>query len=693
MSGIASLPWVRLHALKDYYDMVALALEHPGLRVTFNVVPSLVDQIEDVAAEGAQDPALLLARRDAGTLTSEERHLLLDLFFSVPYRTRIAPFPRYAALYHKRGGRGPEGTFADAAPRFKDRDLRDLMVWFHLAWSGETLGRSEVVRSLIRKGEGFTESEKAALLDAQQEFLRGVLPKLRSAADEGAIEISTSPYYHPILPLVCDSDSAHESSPGLPVPHPHFRRQGDAVEQVRDAVARHREVFGTSPGGMWPSEGSLSEEVVRIMGAEGIRWAASDEGVLANAIALSSWGGWPGGRLPHDTICRAYRLQGSGPALFFRDRELSDLLGFTYSAWGSEAAAEDFTRRLLVVRNRIGATSADAVLPVILDGENAWEHYPDNGVHFMRSLYRRLTATAGIRTTTFSEYLGASPEPLRLERLRAGSWIRSDFTTWIGHPEKNLAWDLLRGARESFDRRAGEIPEEDRRLARRCLMAAEGSDWFWWYGEEHSSEEDPIFDASFRGLLRETHRLLGEVPPVRLSEPIMGRERRALFEPPTGALRPTIDGRLTDYFEWLPAGRCEASVGFGTMRPGASPMERIAFGWEPGHLYIRVDPAGGTGGNLLEGAGLVVALSRPAERRIRIQATRGSREPTADLPSVRCAAGRVIEIDVPLQAVGAADGDTLAFSVAHESRSGAVDRLPRDGEIVLEAVPVWDWSV
>jgi alpha-amylase/alpha-mannosidase (GH57 family) len=671
--------------------MAALAAEHEGLRVTFNVVPSLIDQLEDVAEGRTADPALMFARRDADTLNEEERLAILDLFFSVPYRTLIAPFPRYTNLYHKRGARGSDGSYREAARRFKPHDYRDLLVWFHLAWSGERLKGAGIVRELIRKGEGFTEDDKSALLEAQQTYLQGILPHLRSLARGSAIELSTSPYYHPILPLLCDSDSALQAVPSLVVPRPPFQRPADAADQIRSAMARHERAFGSRPRGMWPSEGSLSEEAVRLIGTEGISWAASDEGILAAALERSGEdGGW-GGRPGPERTCFAWNLAGEPPALFFRDRELSDLVGFTYSSWRSGDAAADFVARLLRTREALGDRAGEAVVPVILDGENAWEHYPDNGVEFLSELYRTLTGTEGIATTTFSGYLDASPPPRRLERLRAGSWIRSDFTTWIGHQEKNRGWDLLRDTRAAFDRLSREVEEESRRTAWVCLQAAEGSDWFWWYGEEHSSEEDSIFDASFRALLSEAWRLLGETPPAALSQPIMGR-RRDGFERPTGQVKATLDGRKSDYFEWLLAGICESASGLGTMSPGVAPVERIAFGWSPGHLYLRVDPLGASALELLRAGELRVVANGPGKKEIVIRCAPGEL-PSADPSEVNCVADIVAEIDIPLHVIGAKDGDSLAFSVLYHSPAIPGERFPRDGDIVFDASPSYDWSV
>ncbi|HET6373891.1 MAG TPA: glycoside hydrolase family 57 protein, partial [Candidatus Polarisedimenticolia bacterium] len=470
-SGRYSLPWVRLHALKDYYDMAALAGEFPRLHLTFNLVPSLLDQIDDYAEGRAADPALDLARRPAADLDEEERLALLDLFFSVPYHTLIAPYPRYAGLYHKRSGRGPDGDYREALSRFRDRDLRDLQVWFHLAWCGQTLrGRAEV-KELLAKGEGFTEDEKGSLLDVQAAFMKEIVPIHMRLKTEGIAEISTSPYYHPILPLLCNLESAREALPGLPLPEQPFRRRGDAEFQVREALASMERRFGERPLGMWPSEGSLSEETIRIFGEARLTWTASDEGVLRGSA---------GRALQAGDIHKPYLLAGAetGPVIFFRDHRLSDLVGFTYATWPPRAAAEDFLGRL----RALAVEAPGGVVSVVLDGENAWEHYEGNGVEFLRALYAGLTSDDDLQTVTLTQAAQRAESIGRLEHLRAGSWIGANFATWIGHPEKNTAWSLLAAARSEAQARLTTRLESHPVF--RILAAAEGSDWFWWYGDD-----------------------------------------------------------------------------------------------------------------------------------------------------------------------------------------------------------------
>ncbi len=680
-SGRYSLPWVRLHGLKDYYDMASIAAEHPSLHLTFNIVPSLLDQLEDYAEGRAADPALELARRPAADLSEDERAAILDLFFSVPYPTLIAPYPRYAALFHKRGQRGIGGDYSGTRARFKQGDLRDLQVWFHLAWCGRALKRRPEVRDLFKKGDGFTEDEKLALLDLQGGFLREILPVYRRLLAEGRTEIATSPYYHPILPLLCDLGSAREAIADLPLPDMPFRRPADAAHQVKRALSAMELRFGVRPAGVWPSEGSLSEDVVRLLGDCGVAWTASDEDVLRSSSPSSL------GPLAPEAIHRPYRLDSAGengPAIFFRDHALSDLVGFTYASWPAPQAAEDFAGRL----RSIAREAPGGVVCVILDGENAWEYYKDNGAAFLGALYERLTQEQDLRTVTFSEALDSGPAPARLSRLRAGSWIGADFTTWIGHPEKNKAWSLLALARQEAEHRLGG--EMGDGAVWEALAAAEGSDWFWWFGEDHSSEQDLIFDAAFRDLLSSVYQLLGAAAPKDLDLPIKRVHMRPWL-PPTGPIRPAIDGVVTDYFEWLGAGSCEAGSGQAAMHQASGLIRRVAFGSDGRSLFVRVDPDGrdipGLLSGLVEGRISLEVIS-PESQRFDFQLGSGGVTSTGDSSSARAAAARVLEVELPLP-----DTAAVEFFVTLAAKGATLQRLPRDGAILVSPGAPPDWSV
>lgn len=679
-TGLYALPWVRLHGLKDYYDMAALALEHPGLRLTINLVPSLLDQLEEYASGRAVDPALDLARRPAADLDEEARLALLAMFFSVPYRTLISPFRRYAGLYHKRGAPGPDGLYRDALERFRPDDLRDLQVWFHLAWSGRTLAQRPEVRDLIRKGEQFTEEEKLALLAAQQELLREIVPIHRRLRDAGVAELSTSPAYHPILPLLCDLESAREAIPHLPLPSTSFRHPEDASWQIREGMRTARERFGGSVSGMWPSEGSLSVAALTLMGEAGVIWTASDEDVLRASA---------GRPLAPAEVHRPWRVPAAGercPAVFFRDKELSDLIGFSYARWQPDAAAADFIARL---RGR-AAEAPGGVVSIILDGENAWEHYPGNGVEFLHALYEGLTRTEGIRTVTFSEALEGSATGA-LDGLRAGSWIGASFATWIGHPEKNRAWTLLSSAREDARRALGDGLHES--AAFRALAAAEGSDWFWWFGEDHSSEQDAIFDAFFRDLLRTVYSIIGMPAPSSLDEPIK-KSRLRHWAAPTAPITPHLDGRVSDFFEWLGAGVCEATSAQAAMHRGEWLVRRVAFGTDGTALFVRVDPERGTIQEMLSGiAEGILRVEMTAPRRCDLELTLRNgglinlRSSSGKDGVADWAADRVLEARFPLEGLAPCE-----FFVSVESAGGPLQRLPTEGQIMVQPGQLADWS-
>ncbi|HET9481078.1 MAG TPA: glycoside hydrolase family 57 protein, partial [Candidatus Polarisedimenticolia bacterium] len=474
-----------------------------------------------------------------------------------------------------------------------------------------------------------------------------------------------------------------------------FRHPEDAAHQIASALESARRRFGSRPEGMWPSEGSLSERALQLMGEQGVRWTASDENVLR--ASLPEHAGDP------DLALRPWRIDpagGASPVVFFRDQELSDRIGFVYSTWPARAAADDFVGRL----RAIAARAPGGVVSVILDGENAWEHYPDNGVEFLSALYAGLTGADEIETVTFSQAAASGPEPGLLPSLRAGSWIGASFTTWIGHPEKNRAWELLTDAREEAARRLG--PELSAAPVRTLLSAAEGSDWFWWFGEDHFSEQDAIFDAAFRDLLRGVYERLQAPVPAELDQPIK-QGRAATWRPPSGPVRPTLDGAVTDYFEWLAAGTCEAASGEGTMHYASGLIRRVLFGVAGGSLFVRVDPERGDIRALLgsfEGASLNVVIHAPASESIRFRLEDGRVTHAGSTRAVRYAARQVLELEIPLAelpartppapvpAASPGDPPAVVFHVRLDASAGMVQRLPRDGAIAVPAGDLYDWS-
>src|SRR5215470_10736688 len=448
------LPWVRMHALKDYYGMVALLEEFPKVRATFNLVPSLLVQLEAFAAAQAHDRYLEIGLKLADALTPEERTFIVENFFSAQQQRMIDPYRRYAELLALRGDLSGSGGVEAAVKRFSTDDLRDLQVWQKLSWVDPYyLSGDARIKGLLEKGRDFSEDDKALLRTVELEILNAVIPAHRKRAEGGQIEISTSPFYHPILPLLCDTDIYKRTHPNSAMPRHRFQHPEDARDQLERAAAYHERLFGRRPVGLWPSEGSVSDAMVPLVAAAGFKWMATDEQILARSLDLSFTRNQYGYIEQPDRLYAAYRVRAGGAevACAFRDHALSDMIGFNYSGWDSQAAAGHFVQRLTETGRQYAARTGggDALVSVILDGENAWEHFEGGGRPFLRALYGELSKHPDLQTVTMAE---ACANPTReMTGIFPGSWIDANFYIWIGHRDDQLAWGQLADARAALD--------------------------------------------------------------------------------------------------------------------------------------------------------------------------------------------------------------------------------------------------
>ncbi len=520
-------PWVYLHALKDYSDMAAHLEQHPGVKATINLVPVLLDQLEDYAQQCAsgtiRDPLLrALARESLDTLSEPERDWLLDQCFRANHTKMIEPFAPYQrlhALYHFAQQHGPTPTQYLSGQYFAD-----LVTWYHLSWTGETVRRAhEPVVRLMSQGESFTHAQRLELLSVIGAELSRVLGRYRRLAESGQVELSSTPQYHPIGPLLLDFACAREAMPDalLPAASTYPGGRIRATWHLQHAIDSHRNRFGTAPSGIWPAEGALSMPFARLLAQHGVRWSASGEAVLVNSLRKS-------GQPLQDRsayLYRPYQLTCPEGALtcLFRDDRLSDLIGFEYKGWHGVDAAAHFVAQLEQILDSAPA-GEDPVVSVMLDGENAWEHYPYNAYYFLRDLYTALDSHPRIRTATCSEIVagaGAGRAPA-LPTLVAGSWVYGNLSTWIGSPDKNRAWDLLALAKHSYDlvMASGRLSPEEVEAASRQLAVCEGSDWFWWFGDYNPRHSVEAFDRLYRDNLANLYRLLQLPPPHQLEEPI-----------------------------------------------------------------------------------------------------------------------------------------------------------------------------
>ncbi len=523
-NGEYQLPWTYLHAIKDYTDMAAHLEADPHARAVINFAPILLEQIDDYgqqvatflsSGEAIGDPLLAALAEPVLPVAPRESLTLIGHCLRAHEVRLIQRFPPFARL-------------ADIARQFiahpdtvlylSEQFLVDLLMWYHLAWLGEFVRRNDArVKYLIHKASGFSLHDRRQLLTVIGELLDGVIGRYRRLAEQGRVELSVSPYAHPIVPLLLELDSAREAMPEVNLPN--LPRYPGGEQRVRwhlqAAIDTFHHYFGFAPQGCWPSEGAVSTASLAFFEQAGFRWVASGESVLRNSLTA-------GGTSVSAVIdqCRhfCYHVAGSEVACFFRDDGLSDLIGFTYSDWHADDAVANFLDHLENIAHHCQHTDG-AVVSIILDGENAWEHYPENGYYFLETLYRGLAEHPQLELTTFSDCLEGASLVAPLQSLVAGSWVYGSFSTWIGDTDKNRAWDMLGDAKQCFDAAIARanLSEQQQTAAEKQLAICEGSDWFWWFGDYNPAESVSDFEHLYRQQLTTLYQMLGTEPPEYLA--------------------------------------------------------------------------------------------------------------------------------------------------------------------------------
>lgn len=524
ITGVYRLPWTYLHAVKDYVDMAAHLEACPGARAVVNFAPILLEQISDYAeqtrgylnnAQPISDPLLAALVSPVLPVVNDQRAALIRACLRANEQRliqRFTPFNKLAQIARLVVDNPDVLTYLD------DQFLADILVWYHLAWLGESVRREDGrVLRLQEKGSGFSLQDRSELLGVIADVLESVLPRYRKLAEAGRVELSVTPYAHPILPLLLDIRSAREAMPEAPLPE--LKAYPGGLERARRHVEEGIETFethfGFRPSGCWPAEGGVSSAALALLGELGFDWVASGQSVLHNSLQRTgtAWETPEGPALYHP-----YRAENPGPACFFRDDGLSDLIGFTYANWHADDAVADLIRHLETIASHC-AHPEQNVVSIILDGENAWEYYPENGQFFLSALYKRLAEHPGLDLTTFSACVDSEVQIRTLGELVAGSWVYGTFSTWIGDKDKNRGWDMLGEAKRAFDEAVAEGRLMGRRLqlAERQLAVCEGSDWFWWFGDYNPADTVSDFEQLFRRHLSNLYQLIGVVPPEYLS--------------------------------------------------------------------------------------------------------------------------------------------------------------------------------
>lgn len=690
------MPWVRLHGTKDYWGMAAHLKEVPELQATINLVPSLLVQLRGYVEQGHCDTHLRISRLPADSLSEEDAIYLLDNFFMVHPEQMIRPYPRYFELYQKRG------LHVDpplrALKRFKKQDILDLQVWANLTWFHPLAFERDTELAKFRaRGQHWSEKDKQWLLQRQLELLGEIIPLHRELMERGQIELTTTPFYHPILPLLCDKRLARRAMPDVNLPRHLEGYPEDAEQQIKLAVEYHEQVFGRKPRGMWPSEGSVAQAIVSMTADAGIEWIATDEQILS--CSTDGWVARDGAgflRNP-EMLYRPWRIEERGRHLqmIFRDHAMSDQIGFHYQRYAAGHAVDDFLGKIEAIGR---ATSGNAghrptLVSIVLDGENCWEYYPGGGVEFLRQLYTRVARHPKIRSTRVCDYLDRYPATDKIGHLFPGSWIQHNFGIWIGHPECNRAWDALFQTRQHLTAAGADGSKTPEQLAEawRELFIAEGSDWFWWFGDDHTSSQDAIFDRLFRKHLQNVYTILGDPPPLELTRPISHHHHHPrTVSDPTGLLSVKVDGRRT-YFEWINAGHVNCDRGRGTMTmAGQRLLNEVHFGFDTERLLLRLDTQGGPVSERLSGIDTVrVAFFEPSGFEFLI-ARPSSRSPILQFyhddvavseSGVEAAADSILELAIPFRSLGAATDDPLSFYIELLVAEQVVERVPHEGAI------------
>jgi len=696
-TGLYRLPWVRLHGTKDYLDMLEILLEFPDIKQTFNFTPSLLEQIMDYTENLAKDRYLELTLKKASELDTDDKLFILENFFLANWGNMIRPFPRYQELLTKRGLHLIKSDLIRAAKYFNQNDFLDLQVLFNLCWIDPMFRQKDpFLKVLVDKGKDYTEEDKHILVSRQLSILKQIIPRYAEAVKTRQIELSVSPFYHPILPLLCDTNSARTALPDIKLPQKRFSHPEDAVKQIRMGIDFFEKTFGYRPVGMWPSEGSVSEEVLKLVSEEGLNWIGTDEDILSISLGKQLRDSSRHIMEP-DVLYRPYLFD--NVSIIFRDHNISDLIGFVYSKWDPKKASDDLITKLLNIRTSLPKNKPH-LLSIILDGENAWEYYKNDGQDFLRYLYEGLSRENRLKMTTVSEYLNEHGKGEPLEKLHAGSWIYANFAVWIGHEEDNTAWDYLTDTRQELSIFEKTHPERDLSGAWKAIYIAEGSDWNWWYGDDHVTETQKDFDELFRMNLMKVYSDLGKEVPPHLFIPVL-REDRSVSPSVAmrGFIKPKIDGLVTSYYEWYQGARLETKKSGGSMHKAESILSILYYGFNKDSLFLRLDPSIPFS-DFPEDTKIVINLIRQSQMKIEASLkplpqaelfikSDNEWKKIKDITDV--AVQDIFEIGIPFIDLDAREKDEISLYISVVKNGEGIERCPWRGFITV-TVPTPDFE-
>jgi len=645
-NGIMQMPWVFLHAIKDYYDMPWMMASHKGMKATFNITAPIIEQLQLYYNHPQlSDKFLTIWLKDPSHLDEDDRKWLIKICKSTQYDTMVKSSARYSELYTKE--------------HLNNRELLDLEMLFMLSWCGVYLKtNNQVIKDLIKSSHNYTQEDKAFLLNELSSFVSGIFAYYKQLHNDGLITLATTPLNHPILPLLIDMENALKANINTKLPKDYVSLKDDALRQVQKAQELFKETFGFDTSGFWPAEGGVDEKSIKLLRSCGIKWIATDEEILFKSLNSNQ----------RDLLYTPYKYDDM--TIAFRDHHLSDLIGFTYRHQDSYSASKHFLNELQKIEN----VNPDATTFVILDGENAWEFFPNNGFDFFNALYSELQNCSWCRTTNMDEVLDS---PAReLQYIAPGSWIHGSFDTWVGHSEKTRAWELIYLTKRDYEHHKESLDDNKKAKIVEHFLAAECSDWFWWYGDDHFTEFGLEFDELFRSHLINIYELIGISAPSDLFIPIIkGKSSENFWIKPQSDITPFVNGKRDSFFEWIGCGVVDEGKLFSTMDKKRGPIEKIFYGQDDEKLYFALE------GKIkhLCANDFIMMIIEPIGVRGKISVDR-QKTMIGDL-EVDVAYGDRLEIQIDKSTI---NQDEIAIRFELEKDGNIVQTLPGFGELKID---------
>lgn len=559
------MPWVFLHAIKDYYDIPWYAQDFKKVKATYNLVPSLIYQIKSYINNSANDKLLEAIKKHTHELNGNDISFLQSYLFLSNEKNMIKPLERYYELYLKY-------KTNNSIKGFDTQEILDTQVLFLLSWCGNFLRtNNETVKKLLEKEHYYTHGDKLALIETLIEFLPQILEYYEKLDKEGKITLCTTPYYHPITPLLLDINSAREAKPDVTLPEVKESFESFGIANTKNAMEYFKNVFHKTPSGFWPAEGSVSLKTAKLFLNNDLKWFCTDEEILFKTLKDHN----------KQNIYKNYKLHIDGKSIDvrFRDHYLSDAIGFEYSQKDPKHSAHEFVEHLKKIYDHCDFSP---LVNIILDGENAWEFFPNNAQDFFNELYSLFEKTPWLECVTMDEISSLSHiQHSDIHHLESGSWINGNFDIWIGSQEKNKAWELLDLAKKDYETNKEHLNQEVKELIEKEFMIALGSDWFWWYGDDHYTVLAKEFDELFRKHLINIYELMNREVPSKILMPIIKDDKiQSFHKPPVNYISPKCDGKKSDYFEWLGCGVIDISKEFSVMDGSKNVISKVLYGFD-----------------------------------------------------------------------------------------------------------------